>query len=100
MLDMLSRLGKWQCHRYTDGQNNAWCESKPVVDGWEYALTKGDGTCGHCWCCKAQTPSLESQGPWKTDLAELHQMYKVGTEAAKAIPPPPVPTPSKPAPTE
>merc|ERR1719487_2915905 len=53
--------GPWRCHDYKTGQNDHWCADNPVVAGVEYRFSKGDGTCGSCWCCK-RTSQADAAG--------------------------------------
>lgn len=61
----------WECHYYADGQDNAWCQSSPILDDghqkWEVTYdTRDDGVCA-CDCCKRpQVDPAQAAGDFGT----------------------------------
>lgn len=68
----------WQCHRYSEGQNDDWCKNSPIEEGIEYSFNDGRfNQCGGCWCCKRDAfksqPVTEQTTAEETVLtAKLH----------------------------
>jgi len=52
----------WGCHRYADGQDDAWCQSAGTKGGFEYHwVGPAADMCDECWCCKREAAD-ESAG--------------------------------------
>jgi len=50
----------WQCHKYTKGQTDAWCQSTTIAEGHEFSYNGGNfDQCGGCFCCSRPIPKIQ-----------------------------------------
>lgn len=76
----------WECHYYENGQNDAWCQTNPILDDghqkWEVGYKGAGGECDPCMCCKRpQQDPDQVAGDWGTSY-RVYVLDEAGNFAA------------------
>lgn len=59
-LELNDEASTWQCHKYTKGQTDAWCQSTTIAEGHEFSYNGGNfDQCGGCFCCSRAIPKIQ-----------------------------------------